>query len=171
MKARMKLLLSAFVATTLIFSCNHENETNLPSDVNGQLVSHSECKDNKSGSGTAAISDSLSCVEYTFDPANNKLLLKHINAGFNCCPGNLTCNVTISNDTILIQENEEFAQCFCNCLYDLDIEITGIENQMYHLRFFEPYSGNQEPLNFSIDIESITSGSYCVTRTNYPWGF
>lgn len=171
MKVRLKLLISVIVITTLIFSCNHESETNQPSNVNGQVVSHSACKSNKSGSGTATVSDSMSCVEYTFDPANNKLLLKHINAGFNCCPGNLTCDVTISNDTIFIRENEQFAQCNCDCLYDLDIEITGIANQIYHINFIEPYIGNQMPLNFAIDLQNITSGSFCVTRTNYPWGY
>jgi hypothetical protein len=27
------------------------------------------------------------------------------------------------------------------------------------------------PLNFAIDLQNITSGSFCVTRTNYPWGY
>ncbi|MHC1774200.1 MAG: hypothetical protein AB9834_02185 [Lentimicrobium sp.] len=171
MKARMKLLLSAFVATTLIFSCNHENETNQPSEVIGQLVSQSGCKYYKSDAGISKVSDSLSCVEYTYEAAHNKLLLKHINAGFNCCPGNLSCDLTISNDTIFVQESEQHALCNCDCLYDLNIEVTGIENRLYQLQFIEPYIGDQEPLNFSIDLQDAATGSYCVSRIYYPWGF
>lgn len=171
MRANMKLLLPAIAVIILIFNCNHENETNQPSEVNGQLVRNSKCKAMKSGTGISSVSDSLSCVEYTYEEANNKLLLKHINAGFNCCPGNLMCHVSLSNDTIFIRELEEFALCNCNCLYDLDIEITGLGYQHYQLQFIEPYIGDQEPLNFSIDLQSITSGSYCVNRNNYPWGF
>ncbi len=171
MKTIMKLFITVVITTTMILSCNHENETNQPSGVNGQLVGQSDCKNNKSGSGTTEVSDSLSCVEYTFEATNNKLILKHINAVFNCCPGNLSCNVTISNDTIIIQESEQHALCNCDCLYDLDIEVTGIESRQYQIQFIEPYIGEQEPLNFSIDLQNAATGSYCVSRTFYPWGF
>jgi len=115
MKVNMKPILLIIALIALIFSCKNESETYL---INGQLLSHSECKSMKSGAGISMDSDSLSCVEYAYEETNNKLHLKHINAGFNCCPGNLTCNVSISNDTILIQEKEQFAQCNCDCLYE-----------------------------------------------------
>jgi hypothetical protein len=55
------------------------------------------------------------------------LTLKHVDAGFSCCPDSLYCNIGLKGDTILIQEFEKTAVCKCNCLYDLDIEINGVD--------------------------------------------
>jgi len=112
----------------------------------------------------------FSCSEYLFDKENNKLTLKHINAGFNCCPDSLYCIVELKSDTILIQEFEKSAPCRCNCLYDLDIEIGSVDLKKYQIKFIEPYVADHNELLFEIDLTKNSTGSYCVTRKQYPWG-
>ena len=70
----------------------------------------------------------------------------------------------------MIEEKEEAAQCDCNCLYDLEIEIEGVEEQSYQINVFEPYALDQAKLSFSIDLKSEPSGSFSVIRKIYPWG-
>jgi hypothetical protein len=101
---------------------------------------------------------------------SDKLSLKHINAGFNCCPGKLTCKVTQSGDSLVIEEFESQAGCNCNCLYDLDIEIKNVTTGKYHIRFIEPYGGEQEKILLDMNLEEHPAGTFCVTRKNYPWG-
>jgi len=153
----------------IFFSC--EKESDNQNTVTGQLVSNSACKYNTESSfqdqGTP---DTLSCVEYSFDENENKLTLKHINAGFNCCFDSLYCEISQEGDTIQIQEIEKNPQCYCECLYDLNIEINGIERKKYQLDFIEPYRLKLEKLAFEIDLTESETGSFCVTRKRCPWG-
>jgi hypothetical protein len=55
-------------------------------------------------------------------------------------------------------------------LFDLDIEVNGIESKEYFVKIIEPYSGEQDKLYFGIDLGANINGSYCVTRNSYPWG-
>jgi hypothetical protein len=153
-----------------LFVAGCDKESNNPSSLSGKVVFASECKNNlKAASMALNIPDSLSCVDYTFDEANKNLSLRHCNAGFNCCPGKISCSVTLQNDTILIRESESTSMCDCNCLFDLDIEITGVEVNAYQVRIMEPYAGDQEQLLIGIDLEKNKEGSFCVTRKQYPW--
>ncbi len=152
----------AFLGSGFLLSCNKEDPA--VQNTNGKLINISECK-----SGKSSVADTFSCVEYTFEPSSGKLLLKHVNSAFNCCPLEVTCTFSIVNDTIIIEEMESEPACNCDCLYDLDIEISGITAKIYRLKFIEPYLGDQEPLDFYIDIPSEPAGIKCVSRSNYPW--
>lgn len=155
----------------IIIGCEKESDNKTQLTITGQLIDNSICKNElKSTTQITETPDSLSCVEYSFNAGKNKLLLKHINAGFNCCPDSLSCKVELNGDTIQIQEFEKEAQCHCNCLYDLDIEINGVEVKIYQIKFIEPYVADQDKLNFEIDLNKESNGSYCVTRKLYPWG-
>jgi hypothetical protein len=168
MKTVIKLIL-IFLFIGLIISCEENNNKQL--DFVGKLISNSTCKnDLKSTTENLNTPDSLSCVDYTYDDVNNKLTIKHINAGFNCCPDSLYCDISLSNDMIIIEEYEKTHQCDCNCLYDLDIEINGVDLKIYQVKLIEPYSGEQAEITFEIDLVKDKEGSYCVTRKQYPWG-
>ena len=117
-----------------------------------------------------ATPDTLSYVEYLYNRDKRKLTLKHINAGFNCCPDSLFCKIELRGDTIVIQEFEKIAGCNCNCLYDMYIELEGIEMREYQIRFIEPYALEQNQLVFSLDLMGCSIGEYSVTRKQYPWG-
>lgn len=169
MKTLIYSMLAGVAMLFFIFSCENEKENPEPLVFSGKLTSHSDCNSFKSDTAINT-ADSLSCAEYSFDAATNKLYIKHINAGFNCCPDSLYCNVSVSNDTITIQEFERYDFCNCNCLYDLYIEIEGVASQEYQIVFIEPYIRAQEQLIFGVDLSTQQEGIYCVTRNVYPWG-
>jgi hypothetical protein len=163
--SRMILLIVA------IINCGCDKENRKESALTGQVVSYTACKNGlKSTSSSTAIADSLSCIDYSYDHANSTLIIKHINAGFNCCPENLYCNIRSSNDTIIIQESEKSNNCKCNCLYDINIQIRGVYFKKYQIRLIEPYSTERDKIIFEIDLTKNIKGSYCVVRKHYPWG-
>ena len=171
MTAKIFLLIFTIVISFFVFSCKKENKKNNQLSLTGELVNHSECKNKKKLiKGSSEIPDSISCIDYSFDEANNKLTIKHINAGFNCCPDSLYCDVILNNDTIMIQEFEKDGLCNCDCLYDLNIEIIGVASQKYYIKIDEPYRRKQAELSFKIDLTKNKAGSYCVIRNQYPWG-
>ncbi len=132
----------------------------------GKLLSHTMCKNEK----TLEADSNQSCVEYTYNASEETLTLKHINAGFNCCPDKLYCDIRIENDTIYLEESERKQDCLCMCLYDMTAEVYGLKAQRYTVKYIEPYLGDAEALVFQIDLENTAIGTYCVERTNYPWG-
>lgn len=169
MRKSMFILITVSVIGLVIFSCEKIIDNQLI--MTGQLIGNTDCKSGLlSGSEVDETPDSLSCVDYSFDVETNKLSLKHINAGFNCCPDSLYCTIRLVGDTILIQEFEKTAKCNCNCLYDLDIEINGVDVKKYQVKFIEPYASEQSKLEFEMDLTSATNGSFSVTRKLYPWG-
>ena len=160
-----------FIAILIFSSLSCEKNQVNNNDITGKLINNTDCKTFKSASIGSEVSDTLSCIFYSFDPSANKLILKHVNAGFNCCPESLYCAVSLNNDTIIVQEFEKEALCDCNCLYDLDIELNGVEPKRYYIKIIEPYAIGQEKLNFELDLGPSNEGSYCVTRKGYPWGY
>jgi hypothetical protein len=170
MKPKISNLLVVCLLAILVISCTEDTQQPKNLDLSINLTGKSDCKSNKSAEINQAVTNSQSCIDYSFDQAAKKLTLKHINAGFNCCPGNISCIVSYRSDTIVIQEVEEKSQCNCDCIYDLDMVVDGVEAGKYQLRVIEPYVGNQAKLNFELDLRNQKQGSWCVTRTQYPWG-
>jgi hypothetical protein len=167
MKKQIYLVLPVFIIIFLILYCERDNNNQ---NITGELIKHSECKSSKNSIKTFDIPDNQSCINYLYEKSTGKLSLKHINAGFNCCPQKLYCTVTSSGDTIIIKESENAPACNCDCLFDLDIEINGVTSGKYQVKFVEPYSGSQEKIIFVIDLDDHPEGSFCVTRKQYPWG-
>jgi len=165
----MKRILYYLFLFSLLPTCTSEPDNPDQMNLTIRLLGTPQCIYLKSPEAAAKTPDSQSCVEYAFDHDARRLILKHINAAFNCCPESLWCMVTYQNDTIIIQEFEKNMGCKCNCLYDLDIEIEGVEPGKYQIRLVEPYVGNQEKLNFELDIRTKKQGRFCVLRTIYPW--
>ncbi len=171
MKTLIYSLWAALIIGFSIYSCQKENTGVIPPDFKGLLISKSDCKkDFKSTNEKVGTPDSLSCVNYSFDAATNNLTIKHINAGFNCCPDSVYCDISLKGDTIIIQEKEKVPQCHCDCLYDLNIEVQGVSSRKYQVKLIEPYVEGATQILFAIDLAKDPSGSYCVTRKYYPWG-
>ncbi|MFO7657896.1 MAG: hypothetical protein R6W78_12595 [Bacteroidales bacterium] len=167
MKTHFLLLAVILLAICCVIGC--EKETHGKASLSAELVSHTGCKNKKTTVTGSEIPDTLSCVEYNYDVSEKKLKLKHINAGFNCCPGELSCSVNVVGDTMIIGETEEEGSCDCLCLYDLDVEVSGIEAKAFVIKFIEPYWQEKEKLIFNVDLGSQSSGSYCMVRKQYPW--
>lgn len=142
-----------------LFSCNKDKPVN-----------HSECKTFGGKSTMQTIGPDSSGLEYTYNEQAKTLSLKHINAGFNCCPGEIYCNAEVKNDTIFLKESEQKSECDCNCLFDLDFELNEVEKQWYYISLYEPYAIGQDSIRFAIDLTQSTSGVFYVQRTGYPWG-
>lgn len=170
MKLTINKLIIAVIGLLMFCSCTQDPEN--PKDLNLtiKLLGNPECNNLKSAKLLESTPISKSCVEYSFDLLTQKLTLKHLNAGFNCCPESLSCTVIYRNDSIIIHEIEKHMGCKCNCLYDLDIEVKGVESGKYQLRIIEPYAGNQDKLSFELDLRTQNQGSFCVSRKQYPWG-
>ena len=138
---------------------------NTSKDTNetGILVNYSDCKE--LFSKRASTED---CIEYQYD-GENVLMLKHINAGFNCCP-EIAVNISINNNTIEIEEIEISGVCKCLCLYDINYEIKELNPGNYTIRVIEPFiNEDEEILELQVDLSYKISGSFCVDRYNYPW--
>jgi len=138
----------------------------------GRLVARTDCKDS-GGASTAAAdpTSSQECVQYDYDGAR-LLRLRHINAGFNCCPGTLSADIDIAGGTIRIAERESSSLCDCNCLYDLTYEIAPLTPGRYRIVVHGPYQTEEDPpLAFDVDLDRAVTGVFCVERTHYPWGY
>ena len=110
------------------------------------------------------------CLSYRWT-AGDSLILKHTNAGFNCCPEGFGIDLTVSGDTLIIAERENSSLCDCNCLYDLHYVLTGISRSVWWIRVVEPYvRPGQGPLLFQVDLKKQSAGEFCTTRNGYPWG-
>lgn len=170
MKPAIDSFAGILIIIMFILSCEKELN-NGQHIIKGQFTNYSGCKNFlKSGSEMFNTADSFSCIHYTYKSSTKELVLQHINAGFNCCPEKLYGKFFMNGDTIIIEEFEVSALCDCNCLFDLNMELNDIAPGQYWIKFIEPYCRNQEKLTFNIDLAKDTSGSYCVTRKQYPWG-
>jgi hypothetical protein len=143
---------------------------NLPT---GNLLDYFGCKPSQAQT-TDTISSDQDCMECQYD-GTSILQLQHINAGFNCCPSNLTADIIIEDNFISITEYEHFddyGPCNCLCLFDVDYQIDNLSPGEYTIKVTELYlEDGDEPLEFTVDLPAFPySGSYCVTRDHYPWG-
>lgn len=161
---------SLVLLSMIVGSCSTESENSGPMNLTINILGNPQCNHSKSAEITTQTSASQSCVEYAFDRDNRKLIIRHLNAAFNCCPESLWCTVILKNDTIIIQEFEKNIGCKCDCLYDLDIEVGGMEPGKYQLRLIEPYVEKQNEICFEMDVLNQKQGFHCVNRTQYPYG-
>lgn len=158
------LILLSFI---LLIRCEEEK---VDKPVFGNLVSNTICKNLYFYSEKSTTDRNISCIRYLYVLSTRTLRITHENAGFNCCPGNLSAKVTVEGNTITIAEEEEIAGCNCLCLYDLEIELYNVNPELYLIKIEELYINDHEPLLGSIDLGDSTTGSFCVTREFYPWG-
>jgi hypothetical protein len=110
------------------------------------------------------------CIEYQYN-GTNTLTLRHINAGFNCEPGEITADIEFNGNVITITEKEsQQAAADCLCLFDIDYEIINLVPGEYTLRVIGLYvDPNDQVLEFPLQLLSETSGNYCLQRNYYPW--
>jgi len=164
------MFLCCFVA-----ACGSENQ-DYPLEIQGQLVKYSDCKGAVSVNellvkSPQAVPNNVSQVDYFYDIEAHTLILKHVNSAFNCCPDNLDCQVSFEKGVIIIEERENVKdKCKCNCLYDLDILVVGVEPKQYSIKVIEPYYSGEQKIVFDVDLAKKSEGSFSATRNEYPWG-
>lgn len=169
----MRLVFAVLFAVGLSYLvCTCAEDENVGGDgMTVSLTAHTGCKTGvKSGDSDRELSTGQSCIDYAYNPGNHQLTLTHLNAGFNCCPESLFCHITLQKDTIVIEEKERSAMCKCDCLYDLEMVVSGLRPGVYHIRISEPYLNGQQSLVFQADLKAAPEGRFCVERDKYPWG-
>jgi hypothetical protein len=140
--------------------------------TSGALVSTSTCKSSAAVAATDSIPSNQSCVAYEYDGVG-LLNFTHVNAGFNCCPTQISAQFDFVDQTITVREVEDLSGggCHCLCLYDLQFEIFDLPPGVYTLQFVEPYlNENDPPLTATLVLTGATSDTVCVERSVYPWG-
>ncbi|MCB2205796.1 hypothetical protein KQI65_13710 [bacterium] len=171
---RLKVSVFISLIALVMISCSEDSspvDDGASHDPELSLTSATECKlfmkhafDDRNGSSESA-------MLFTYDRETQTLSLKHENAGFNCCPGVLGADMRINGDVITITEHESEAACRCNCLYDLDLKLTHLAAQVWHIVVEEPYRHvTDTPMEFEIDLASESEGEHRVPRHIYPWG-
>jgi len=169
-KRLISLIPAAFAALLPILAAACASSTG-PGPTGG-LVRRTDCKTaGQMASGAAAApTTSQECVEYEYD-GRSLLRLKHVNAGFNCCPGTVSADIQVEGGAIRIRESESSSLCDCSCLYDLDYEFTGVIPGYWRIEVVGPYQPEGDPpLEFVLVLDGASTGSHCVVRTRYPWG-
>jgi len=63
------------------------------------------------------------------------LLVNHINAMFNCEPGQITVTIEISSNEISMEEDESSSLADCICPYDIDFKLGPLQYGTYILKF------------------------------------
>lgn len=159
-----------------IQSDSTQTESNEPFvEVSCEMLGHSSCKDFLGTRNTLKFGGMRSAgVIYNYEASTKKLNFQLVNAGFNCCPYRISCNVLQEGDSLIIEEVQEFkggVMCKCNCLFDIDLVLNDVLKKRYQVVLVEPYIGNQEELSFPIDLAVLPQDSVLVPRTSYPWGY
>ncbi|MFH1313083.1 MAG: hypothetical protein ABIJ00_07610 [Candidatus Eisenbacteria bacterium] len=169
-RKRFVCLLMIIALCCLASGCNETSCTGSDSTGPiGRLVRSTGCKTWELATDTDGVASDQDCIEWRLD-APGRLLLTHVNAGFNCCP-KFDAVTYVENDTIFIVERELEGQCDCICLFDLDYEIRDLEPGVYEVIVNqECLREDDEPLDFTVDLLTSPSGRHCVERTHYPWG-
>nr|WP_321358214.1 hypothetical protein [uncultured Draconibacterium sp.] len=123
----LKLSLIFLLIALVVISCQDEEE--LPPLEDKQLtvseIKTQGCKDNLKSN------DIERYVELKAE-GENQLRVKFINAILNCCPGEITTNAFIQNDTLRVIFSEETpGRCNCICDFDLECVIDSMEQRKY----------------------------------------
>lgn len=163
------IMICLLLSLPFIPACEETTKTTHPSGPSGSLVGHDGCKQFPEGPTGTTFAPVQDCLLYDYDGVG-VLSLRHANAGFNCCPGEITADITIVNSVITIVESEAQSGCHCLCLFDLDYEFEDLDPGTYTIRVVEPYAdAEDDPLVCTIDLSGEVEGNCCVDRDHYPW--
>jgi len=160
----MKTLnLTVIVMILLLWGCDRET---LQPTIRFDDASKCEGPELKSIQDIATTQD---CIQYDYQ--DNVMTIKHVNAGFNCCPEGFNVCLTVSGDTLIISESENSSLCDCCCLFDLEYTLSDISSGTWWIKVNEPYlhGSDDEPILFTVNLKKNPSGEKCFARNSYPW--
>ncbi len=175
-KRTTPVVLSVFAVLLLWAACSEEDSpTTGPSntELTASKVTAGGCKVfEKTGVDTGITASNQDCIAYSYDTTGT-LHITHINATFNCCPDSFIVEPDLEKNVITIAEKEDLTGggCDCLCLFDLEYAISGIQPGTYTIRVVEPYWSERvgPALEFSVDLTTLPTGTFCAIRTDYPW--
>lgn len=137
---KTRTLLTILTAVAMVMSCSNDLD-NTGRSFSLRHYNHSGCKKSTSANsfnmGTQGEDESewppKELLEYEGHD-NGNITLHHINASFNCAVADIQSSITLSGNTIVIDEKEVFndgvmANCFCP--YDLTFTAGPLEEGAY----------------------------------------
>ena len=156
---KLKGIMFFLLGLGVVFSLSvcKKAENIYPDTVEGVLTSSNGCKNNGEKQSSSTNQVVQECIEYQYN-GENTLLVNHINAVFNCCPGTISAYTQFSEGVIAIVESESEHGCKCNCHYDLDYHFYNIPPAVYTLRITCEGGDIRE---YKINLDSTLSGSKC----------
>ncbi len=158
-----KNALLLLVFALLVISCEEENRNN----INSKVTHSSSCKTSTALYKGTPFNQTAVIFNYN---GTDKLMITHINTGFNCCPGTIYSQVFLEGSKIVINENETTQDCRCLCLYDISIEVNNVSPGYYSIIFNEPYAEQGPPIEFDANLNSAILDTLYFERNYYPWG-
>ncbi len=165
-KAGVGLIAAVFILAAVVhMSCDKGIESS--DNPDGVLKKSSGCLDFVNAQKGELVPPCCSCADYEYN--GGTLAITHLGACFNCCT-NVYAVITINGSLITIEEKESGETCYCNCLYQLEYEISNLPVGEYSIRFVELcHEEGDEALEFTINLETEPTGEYCAERNHYPW--
>jgi len=118
---------------------------------------------------TSSATPTQDCLQWNYD-GSSVLTLTHIDAGFNCCPGDISATVQISGNNITITEAETQQGCHCLCLFDVYYRIENLSPGTYTITLTGLYLEDDQFIQLQIDLSEEPAGTECFDRGYYPWG-
>jgi hypothetical protein len=136
-----KMLSFLSIILVMVFMFTSCKESSIASEIvaSGIIVNFEGCKEFNTSPGVLAyqIEKNKECIEYEYN-SRNTLYIKHINAGFNCCPGEIVADIDIENNEIIIIEKETNPSCYCQCLFDVNYKFIYIAPDVYTIKIIGP---------------------------------
>jgi hypothetical protein len=121
------IVLAAFLGSTLMGCSGDGTDAESGNEFRVRDVATSGCK-----SSNYTRSEYPECFEFkALD--GGYLSVNHVNALFNCVPGELKMEATIDGNVIKILETEEKSLANCVCPYDLYCEVGPLSNGDYEV--------------------------------------
>lgn len=109
------------------------------------------------------------CIEYSYDSAEQLLWLRHVNTVFICCPKRLYGTFRIVDSLIILREWEviDLIPCPCMCSVDIEFVVAHLPAGEYTLVVHPRHSTTNyrvpPPLNVALDLTaSVDHESICM---------
>lgn len=161
-----KILGSSVVLAVLLAGCSGESPTvgDTLRVTSSNVITAPQCIEPATGKAEGETYGAQECLAWNYH--NGRLSLLHANAVYNCCLDSVTVSMTVDGQTITVFENEHLQGngCRCLCRYNLDYQAEVATEGRYAVKLFSDnaYYGHELLFEFSIDLASSPSGSYCL---------
>ena len=146
-----------------INNINNINNTNNTNNTNNPQLLSFDDSGCKNGADQKAINWDLfagfECVVWAYDGVG-ALELRHVNAVFNCCPGDagMIGTVAFAEGVFTLTESDSGGMCNCVCPYDMIYQMTNVVPGAYSV-VVNPFEAPIE-----MDLAAAAEGWFCVDR-------
>ena len=162
-KSRLLLMSGLLVLVSNFSGCDRESD----SGIRVRNFANTGCKPAEARSeGRLQDRFGPEYIEYK-GMEDGYLSIKHVNAMFNCFPGELRMEATISgNEISIIEENhhetDDYISAACECPYDLYCEVGPLTASQYTIVVYRKSYKLREHARFGISYAKSLNGEYTI---------